>query len=78
MTSHLGGQAAPRLQRPKNALEDGIGMVFHPVQGGIRKGCIEFRFEPEMVGIHEAGVHASPMSRKASDHLPIWATIGRR
>ncbi|WP_343525317.1 endonuclease/exonuclease/phosphatase family protein [Sphingomonas sp.] len=28
--------------------------------------------------IATCGVHASPTSRKASDHLPIWATIGRR
>ncbi|GAA3269533.1 endonuclease/exonuclease/phosphatase family protein [Sphingomonas yabuuchiae] len=28
--------------------------------------------------IGACGVHATPMSRRASDHLPIWATIGPR
>ncbi|MEO6580467.1 MAG: endonuclease/exonuclease/phosphatase family protein [Sphingomicrobium sp.] len=27
------------------------------------------------LGIEAAGVHASPASRKASDHLPIWARL---
>lgn len=28
--------------------------------------------------IADCGVHATPMSRKASDHLPIWATLAPR
>ena len=31
---------------------------------------------PELT-VKEAGVHMSPTSRKASDHLPIWATLER-
>ncbi|HEX7820810.1 MAG TPA: endonuclease/exonuclease/phosphatase family protein [Sphingobium sp.] len=27
--------------------------------------------------LHEAGVHSSPLSRRASDHLPVWAVLDR-
>src|SRR3546814_16257543 len=28
--------------------------------------------------VADAGVHFSPAARKASDHLPIWATLERK
>lgn len=33
-------------------------------------------YSPEF-GIEDAGVHTSPLSKQASDHLPIWAKLRR-
>src|SRR5262245_705968 len=63
MASHFSGEAPARLKSPGNALEDEVRMVFHPVQGRIRKSRIEFRLEREMIGIDDAGVQASTLGR---------------